>query len=204
MSDESNEAEDPVAMTKLEEEIVRLRAQLDGLAERVRLDAVAQAFLQGARGADAVRDGNYAVIDGFPTRVSIASDGIGKWSYFDGRNYTEPFRVPPSDDVQRLYTAAEVAEILAKEGADRRKLAELAEQHVEFLSKTQLDMSKLTIQTLSNVIQRLREENEVLRRTQAELQKMDVADLRKMDADLRKMDADLQKMDADLALEHGS
>lgn len=136
------------------------------MTERVRLDAVAQAFLQGARGADAVRDGNYAVIDGFPTRVSIASDGIGKWSYFDGRNYTEPFRVPPSDEVQRLYTAAEVAEILAKEGAGRRKLAELAVRHGEIMMSTQMEISEKTIRTLTATIHQLGEENNALRRSQ--------------------------------------
>ena len=96
--------------TTLEEEVAALRAQLDDLAERVRLDAVAGAFL---RGEHTVREGDYAVIDDFPTRVSsIASNG--KWTYFNGRNVTEPFRVPPSDDIQRLYTVAEVAEIVAK------------------------------------------------------------------------------------------
>lgn len=97
-------------MTDLENEVAALRAQLDNLAERVRIDAVATAFL---RGDHAVHEGDYAVIDRFPTKVdSISREG--KWTYFNGRNYIESGRVPPSDDVQRLYTVAEVAEIVAK------------------------------------------------------------------------------------------
>ena len=98
-------------MTKLEDQIAALRVQLEELAERVRLDAVADAFL---RADHAVRDGDYAVIEGFPTRVSISSDSVGKWTYFNGHNVTEPFRVPPSDDIERLYTVAEVAEIVSR------------------------------------------------------------------------------------------
>lgn len=97
-------------MTKLEIEITALRAQLHDLAERVRLDEVANAFLREER---TIREGDYVMIDDFPTRVSrISSEG--KWTYFDGSNVVEPFRVPPSDDIERLYTTAEVAEIVAK------------------------------------------------------------------------------------------
>lgn len=96
--------------TPLEIEVVDLRRRLAEVEERVRLDANARAFLSGI---PRVRQGDYCVIDGFPTRVtSISSEG--KWTYFNGRNVTEPFRVPPSDDIQRLYTVAEVAEIVAK------------------------------------------------------------------------------------------
>lgn len=99
-----------MTMTKLETEIAALRAQLDDLAERVRLDEVANMFL---REECTIRAGDYVVIDDFPTRVSSISSE-GKWTYFNGRNAVEPFRVPPSDDIERLYTAAEVAEIVAK------------------------------------------------------------------------------------------
>jgi hypothetical protein len=94
----------------LETEIADLRCRFVVLEERARLDARAQAFL---RSDLRVREGDYCVIDGFPTRVSSISHE-GKWTYFNGRNVIEPFRVPPSDDVQRLYTVAEVAEIIAK------------------------------------------------------------------------------------------
>jgi hypothetical protein len=98
------------AITALEAEVADLRRKLDALTERARLDAHAQAFL---RGQHPVREGNYCLIDGFPTRVSnISSEG--KWTYFNGSNSIEPFRVPPSEDIQRLYTIAEVAEIVAK------------------------------------------------------------------------------------------
>lgn len=98
------------ALTPLEIEVADLRRRLAAVEERVRIDANAHAFL---RGDPRVLEGDYCLIDGFPTRVaSISSEG--KWTYFNGRNSVEPFRVPPSDDVQRLYTVAEVAEIVAK------------------------------------------------------------------------------------------
>ena len=102
---------DPMdARTPLEIEVSDLRRRLAAVEECVRLDANAHAFL---RGDPRVREGDYCVIDGFSTRViSISSEG--KWTYFNGRNTVEPFRVPPSDDIQRLYTVAEVAEIVAK------------------------------------------------------------------------------------------
>lgn len=98
------------ARTPLEIEVTDLRRRLDAVEERVRLDANAHAFL---RGDPRVREGDYCLIDGFPTRVTSIASG-GKWTYFNGRNSVEPFRVPPSDDIQRLYTVAEVAEIVAK------------------------------------------------------------------------------------------
>ena len=102
-------------MTKLEEEVVALRKQLADLAERVRIDAVAEAFLLGDH---PVRLNDYALIDDFPTRLTnISSEG--RWTYNNGRNSVEPFRVPPSDNIERLYTIAEVAEIVAH--ALRRK-----------------------------------------------------------------------------------
>jgi hypothetical protein len=97
-------------VTKLEEEVAALRKQLNDLAERVRISAVAEAFL---RGEHPVRLKDYALIDDVPTQVtSISSEG--KWTYFNGRNSVEPFRVPPSDNIQRLYTIAEVAKIVAR------------------------------------------------------------------------------------------
>ena len=71
---------------------------VDGDPTRIQLDASAAEFLlQQPR----IREGDYCLIGGFPTRVTnISSEG--KWTYFSGRNVTEPFRVPPSDDVQRL------------------------------------------------------------------------------------------------------
>jgi hypothetical protein len=100
--------------TDLEQQIDELRTKLDALAERVRLGAVARAFLDNVRGADSVRDGDIALIDGHPTRVRISDHGIGKWTFTTGAgHHLEAFRVPPSDDIVRLYTPEEVAEILA-------------------------------------------------------------------------------------------
>ena len=110
-----NERANELQRTTLEVEVAELRQKVDVLAERVRLDAVASAFLGGAH---PVRVGDYCVIDGFPTRLSSVSSE-GKWTYFNGRNSIEPFRVPPSSDIQRLYTVDEVAEIVAKVKAHR-------------------------------------------------------------------------------------
>ncbi len=94
----------------LEKEVAELRARLDALSERARLGAVAEAFL---RGDHAVREGDYFLLHGdFPTRLSNVSSE-GKWTYFDGRNTVEPFRIPDPCEYPRLYTIEEVAEILA-------------------------------------------------------------------------------------------
>ena len=116
-------------LAPLEVEVADLRRRLAALEARVRLDANADAFL---RSDPRVREGDYCLIDGFPTRVSSISSE-GKWTYFDGRHVTEPFRVPPSDDIQRLYTVGEVAEIVAKVrqeapwGLSRSDVADLEE-----------------------------------------------------------------------------
>jgi uncharacterized protein YceH (UPF0502 family) len=96
-------------MSDLEAEVMALRRQLDELAERVRLDAVADAFI---RGAHEIREGdNFLLHGGFPTKLTnISSDG--KWTFFNGAHTIEPFRTPT--DCERLYTIAEVAEIVAK------------------------------------------------------------------------------------------
>jgi hypothetical protein len=97
--------------TKLEDEVAELRTRLTALEERVRLDAVAEAFL---RGDHAVRERDYFLLWGdCPTRLSRVSSE-GKWTYFDGRNSIEPHRIPEPTEYERLYTIAEVAEIVAK------------------------------------------------------------------------------------------
>jgi len=98
-------------MTDLETEVAELRARLDDLTERVRLDVVARAFLDGDH---AVREGDYFLLyDDTPTRLcNVSSEG--KWTYFDGHNTVEPFRIPSPTEYPRLYTVAEVAEILAR------------------------------------------------------------------------------------------
>ena len=82
-----------------------------GLAERVRLDAVASAFIDGEH---PVREGDYFLLYGHhPTRLSnISSDG--KWTYNNGSHTVEPFAIPSPTESLRLYTIAEVAEIVAK------------------------------------------------------------------------------------------
>lgn len=112
-------------LTPLEAEVADLRGRLAEVEERVRLDATAHEFL---RGEFRVRQGDYFLINGFPTRLeSISSEG--RWTYFNGRSGVEPFRVPPSNDIQRLYTAAEVAEIAVK--VRQETLAETANEVIE-------------------------------------------------------------------------
>jgi hypothetical protein len=97
--------------TKLEEEVAELRAKLVDITERVRLDAVAEAFIAGNHH---IREGDYFLLyNDAPTRLSSVSSE-GKWTYYDGRNTVEPFRVPRPNEYDRLYTIAEVAEIVAK------------------------------------------------------------------------------------------
>jgi len=97
-------------MTDLEQEVRALRQRLELLEERVRLDAVAEMFLAGDH---SVREGDYFLYGSLPTRlISVSSEG--KWTFFDGNNVVEPFRIPRPTDHERLYTIAEVAEILAK------------------------------------------------------------------------------------------
>lgn len=100
-------------MSKLEDEIAALRTQLEDLAERVRLDAVAESFL---RGKHPIRQGDFFRLwrGDFATRRSFNGSEDGKWLYFDGYHTTEPHRIPEPDDHERLYTIAEVAEIVAK------------------------------------------------------------------------------------------
>jgi hypothetical protein len=103
----------PVAATSLEDEVIKLREQLDALQERVRLSAVAERFIAGNH--EIRDDDNVRFSDGHVAHVHIASGEIGKWTFTDRQGrYVEPFRVPPEDGIERLYTIAEVAEILAK------------------------------------------------------------------------------------------
>jgi hypothetical protein len=95
-------------MTDLEKEVAELRARLDVLAERVRLDAVAEAFIAGRH---EIREGDYFLRfgDHHATRLNnISSDG--KWTY----DSTEWGRDQTNLGHKRLYTIEEVAEILAK------------------------------------------------------------------------------------------
>lgn len=95
----------------LRERVDQLQRELTELSERVRISDVADAFL---RGEHPIAAGDYFLLDhGTPTKLlSISHEG--KWTYFDGRQVIEPFRVPRPDQYERLYTQAEVAEILAK------------------------------------------------------------------------------------------
>lgn len=97
-------------MTSLEKEVADLKRMLQMLEERVRLEAVAESFL---RQEHAIREGDYFLLNGHhPTKLVNISDG--RWTYHDGHNLVEPFRIPDPGDHERLYTIAEVAEILAK------------------------------------------------------------------------------------------
>jgi hypothetical protein len=97
--------------TELELQVQMLGDQLTEVAERVRLDAVATAFLHDTH---AVRVKDYFLLSAdFPTRLDHVSSE-GKWTYRNHQGYSEPFRIPKPDEYQRLYTIAEVAEIVAK------------------------------------------------------------------------------------------
>lgn len=91
-------------------ELADIRARLDELAGRVQVDAAAGAFLDGDR---VVRNGDYAVIDGFPTQVWI-NDHDGTLSYQDRRGLWGTLTTQPSGDIQRLYTMPEVEQIVAR------------------------------------------------------------------------------------------
>ena len=98
-------------ISDLEAQVKELRTQLKQLAERVRLDAVAEAFIDGNH---EIREGDYFLLRGtFPTQLSNVSRE-GKWTYFDGHHSIEPGGVPDPGEHDRLYTIAEVAEIIAR------------------------------------------------------------------------------------------
>lgn len=92
-------------------EIAELRTRLDRLEALAAIHVAADDFLSGDH---AIRSRDFVRFDdGHAARVCIS--GEGKWTYTDrnGR-YIEPFRVPPEEGIERLYTIAEVAEILAR------------------------------------------------------------------------------------------
>lgn len=100
-------------MTDLEQQVQALRTQLEALAERVRTTAVAEEFL-----AQQVvwRDGDVFSCYGEVHKLIQIYDN-GKWLVcnMSGHSY-EPHVVGAVyfADAERLYTAAEVAEIVAK------------------------------------------------------------------------------------------
>ncbi len=98
--------------TNLEAEIADLRQRMGALAERVRLDAVAKAFLAGCH---EIREGDYFLRNGddHATRLNnVSSDG--KWTY----DSTEWGDRDQQQHHKRLYTIEEVAEIVAKARAE--------------------------------------------------------------------------------------
>lgn len=126
----------------LEQEIKKLRDELNALTHRVRLDTVAEQFIAGDH---TIRVGDYVRFsDSHAAHIyNISSEG--KWTYLDrhGRN-VEPFRVPPEDNIERLYTINEVAEIIAKtssrhasvETSYRKTIAILRDQVAELRKGT--------------------------------------------------------------------
>ncbi len=97
--------------TKLETEVEELRAKLTLLEERARVDAAADAFLAGDH---AIREGDcFLLYKERPTRLNSVNSHDGKWTYFNGRNVVESAALLP-EVTERLYTVAEVAEIVAK------------------------------------------------------------------------------------------
>ena len=106
-------------MSNLEDEIVALRKQIADLAERVRLDAVAKEFLAKEvvyREGDVFRDLNDNL---GPSKIYEIRQPheIGKsyvrWGISGGHHsYEAP--APDPATIERFYTHAEVAEIVAK------------------------------------------------------------------------------------------
>lgn len=98
--------------SSLEAKVEKLYIELHDLAKRVRIDAIAERFI---RGDHAIRSGDYVKFsDGHAARVDM-SNSEGRWLYRDRRgSLIEPFAVPPENGIERLYTIAEVAEIIAQ------------------------------------------------------------------------------------------
>lgn len=99
--------------TSLERDVAELKTRIADLEERVRIDAVAEAFIVGKHD---VREGDYFLLnERTPSRLDSIEPSSGKWTYRNAHgNYVEPYEVPAPDWYQRLYTIAEVAEIVAK------------------------------------------------------------------------------------------
>lgn len=97
-------------MNEFEEEVGELRLRLDALSKRVRLLGVARRFIEGSH---EVRDGDFVKFnDGHASRVRIDKYDA-KWTYTNRNgSCVEPFRVPPEEGIERLYTIQEVGEIL--------------------------------------------------------------------------------------------
>ena len=98
-------------MTDLEKKLQEIQAEMRVLAGRVQMDAVARSFMTGSH---EIREGDYFLLYGsHPTRLSNVSSE-GKWTYVDAQGRCiEPFATPDPKSHERLYTIAEVAEILA-------------------------------------------------------------------------------------------
>lgn len=104
---------------KLQPEIDVLRAQIADLEKRVRLHDAFESFVHGEH---EIREGDYFVLYGdLPSRLMSVSS-VGKWTYWNGRDQVESSPPHPSDR-ERLYTAAEVAAIVARsrEGYDTKE-----------------------------------------------------------------------------------
>jgi hypothetical protein len=116
-------------MTDLETEIQNLRKQLDDVAERVRLDAVAKEFL--AKKVE-YREGDVIRRNGHVEQIHTISppEDTGKsyvrWGVTGshGRSYEAP--APDLEAIERFYTHAEVAEIVAKATMGMHELAAAA------------------------------------------------------------------------------
>lgn len=103
-------------MTPLEQEVEALHAQLKDLNDRVRLDAVAQAFLQNNH---ASRPGDFFLYGESPAKLySLYDDNVhgfpNRWRVSCGSQSWDGPIHGEITDYQRLYTAAEVAEVVAK------------------------------------------------------------------------------------------
>jgi hypothetical protein len=89
-----------------------MRARMDDIAERVRLDEIARRYVEGNH---EIRTGDFVRFsDGHATRVSISRHD-GRWTFTDRNgHHIEHFRIPPEPLIERLYTIPEVGEIVAK------------------------------------------------------------------------------------------
>lgn len=113
-------------MSGLEIEVDELRSRLNAIADRVRIGAAAEAFM---RGEHPIRRGDYFLVHHeFPSRLDNVSSE-GKWTYQGPSGYIEPHRIPEPGEHSRLYTIAEVAEIVQQAVAKVAKavLSEVAQ-----------------------------------------------------------------------------
>lgn len=97
----------------IKQELREMRVRLALLEQHLRINIAAEQFLANEH---KINEGDYVKFsDGHAAHITNINDHDGKWTYMDRRGHRiESFRVPPEDGIERLYTIAEVGEILAR------------------------------------------------------------------------------------------